>query len=274
MNDTVSTHYTGGGRLADKIAADLREAGIEPNNLRASDMESIDEFHFRGREATLQLLEQMELSPNSKILDIGSGLGGVARTMAEEAGLYVTGVDLTQEFCDAANVISEWVNLSDKTNFLQGDATNLPFPEDHFDGAVTVHVAMNIPDKAAVYAEARRVLKPGARFGIYDILQGEGGEVLYPAPWASEPSISHLATPEDMSAHLLAAGFNILCETDSTSESYRWLKERTEQPKHDKSLPITTQLLFGSVAGEMTRNQLQGLSERRMLTYSFICEAL
>lgn len=273
MNESVSTHYRGGGSLAAKIASDLREAGIEPENLRASDLESIDEFHFRGRDATLQLLGHLHLRPASMVLDIGSGLGGVARTMVEEAGVHVTGVDLTQEFCDAASAISEWVNLSDKTDFLQGDATDLPFPDDHFDGAVTVHVAMIIQDKAAVYAEARRVLKPGARFGIYDILQGEGGDVLYPAPWASEPSISHLATPEETSKYLLAAGFRIMHEADSTSESHHWLMERTERVTPDRSLPVTTQLLFGAAAGEMAKNQLRGLSERRMLTYSFICEA-
>lgn len=272
MNESVSSHYRGGGDLASKIASDLREAGMDPNQLRASDLESIDEFHFRGREATLQLLEQMQLGPTSRVLDIGSGLGGVARTIAEEAGVHVTGVDLTQEFCDAACAISEWVNFSDKTEFLQGDATNLPFRNEYFDGAITVHVAMNISDKAAVYAEARRVLKPGARFGIYDVLQGEGGDVLYPAPWASEPSISHLATPQEMSAHLSAAGFKILSEADSTLESYRWLKKRTEGPKPEKRLAVTTQLLFGAAAGEMTQNQLRGLRERRMLTYSFICE--
>jgi ubiquinone/menaquinone biosynthesis C-methylase UbiE len=273
VNESVSTHYSGGGSLAAKIASDLREAGIEPENLRASDFESIDEFHFRGREATLQLLEHLHLRPASVALDIGSGLGGVARTMVEEADVHVTGVDLTQEFCDAASKISEWVNLSDRTDFLQGDATKLPFPDDHFDGAVTVHAAMNIPNKAAVYAEARRVLKPGARFGIYDILQGEGGDVLYPAPWASEPSISHLATPEETSKYLLAAGFSILHEEDSTSKSHHWLKERTERITPGNPLPVTTQLLFGAAAREMTKNQLRGLSERRMLTYSFICEA-
>jgi len=273
MTEPVSIHYSGGGGLVDKIASDLREAGLEPKELSASDFESIDEFHLRGREATLQLLEHLQLASISMVLDIGSGLGGVARTLAEEADVHVTGVDLTQEFCDAGSAISRWVGLSDKTEFIQGDATNLPFPDDKFDGAVTVHVAMNIPDKVKIYTEARRVLKPGARFGIYDILQGEGGDVLYPAPWASEPSISHLATSEEMSQHLLAAGFRILHQMDSTLESYQWLKERAAQPKHDKSLPVTTQLLFGSDAREMTRNQLQGLGQRRMLTYSFICEA-
>lgn len=124
-----------------------------------------------------------------------------------------------------------------------------------------------------MYAEAQRILKPGARFGIYDILQGEGGDILYPAPWAMEPSINHLATPEDMSGYLLGAGFKILHEADSTMESYNWLKDRTTQPKPKKSLPVTTQLLFGSVSKEMASNQLRGLQERRMLTYCFICEA-
>jgi ubiquinone/menaquinone biosynthesis C-methylase UbiE len=50
------------------------------------------------------------------------------------------------------------------------------------DGALSVHVAMNIPDKPALYAEALRVLRPGGRFVVYDVLQGEGGDVRYPVP--------------------------------------------------------------------------------------------
>ncbi len=272
MQDPVSTHYSGGGCLADKIANDLRNQGIEPTQLSARDFESVDEFHFRGRDATLEILSEMQLTRGSRVLDIGSGLGGVARTIAIETEVHVTGVDLTQEFCDTATAISGWTGLLDKTEFRQGDATALPFQDNQFDGAVTVHVAMNIPNKEAVYTEARRVLKSGARFGIYDILQGDGGEVLYPAPWAQDPSISYLATPAAMSKHLLNAGFRIIRETDSTLESYRWLKERSTQPGSGNLLPVTTQLLFGPRSRDMVRHQLQGLKERRMLTYSFICE--
>ena len=266
-------HYRGGGSLADKIADHLQQAGLEPRDLRACDFEPIDEFHFRGREATLQLLDQMGLAPDAKVLDIGSGLGGVSRTIAEVSGAFVTGIDLTQELCDTARVISDWTGLSEKTGFRQGDATKLPFDDAQFDGAVTVHVAMNIPDKPAMYKEARRVLKPGARFGIYDILQGEGGDILYPAPWASDPSYSHLATPEEMVRYLVAAGFQLLHQEDTTLASHHWLHNRYTKPRPGGSLPATTQLLFGSASREMTQNQLQGLQERRMLTYSFICEA-
>ncbi len=273
MQDRVSDHYSGRGNLAEKLANDLWEIGLEPTELKPADFESIDEFHFRGREATLELLKHLNFRPNSKTLDIGSGLGGVSRTVAQAADVHVSGVDLTQEFCDAATTISDWVNLSYRTAFRQGDATNLPFADDHFEGAITVHVAMNIPDKKTMYAEARRVLKPGSKLGIYDVLQGEGGDVLYPAPWAKDPSISHLATPAEMSEYLLSAGFKVLQESDSTSESYGWLKNRTARSKRPKSLPVTTQLLFGAISQDMVQNQLLGLQERRMLTYSFICVA-
>ena len=273
MTKRVSEHYSGGGGLAAKIARDLASGGYDLTALSASDFESIDEFHFRGRVATLELLAQMNLASGTRVLDIGSGLGGLARTVAEEADVHVTGIDLTQEFCDTAKAISGWVGLSESTEFLQGDATDMSFPDNHFDGAVTMHVAMNIPDKTALYREALRVLKPGARFGIYDILQGEGGEVPYPAPWASEPSISHLATPQQMTECLTAAGFKILAEADSTRQSLAWLQDRTLQPKPERSLPVTTRLLFGDTAKAMTRNQLLALSERRMLTYTYICEA-
>ena len=48
------------------------------------------------------------------------------------------------------------------------------------------------------YSEALRVLKPGGIFAVYDVLEGEGGEVVYPVPRARDQSISHLATPDTL----------------------------------------------------------------------------
>ncbi len=273
MKEQVSDHYGRSRRLIDQIADRLKAAGVDPKKLCAAEFEPIDEFHFRGRQATLQLLEQLELTPGANVLDIGSGLGGVSRTIAEEAKAKVTGIDLTQEFCDAAKTISDWVGLNEQTTFIQGDATKLSFSDSSFDGAVTVHVAMNIPDKLAVYKEAHRVLKPGARFGIYDILQGEGGDVVYPTPWAMDASISYLATPKEMVGFLQDAGFKVLDEEDSTTESFEWLKARISKPKSKSTMPVTTQILFGDIASDMVQNQLLALDERRLLTYRFICMA-
>jgi len=273
MSKEVATHYGGSGGLAEKIAESLRSAGKDLDKLKATDLEAIDEFHFRGREATLELAGQMRLSKDSCVLDIGSGLGGTARTLAGEYGCRVLGLDLTPEFCDAAGFITDWVDLSDRVEFRQGDATNPPFADNHFDAAITIHVAMNIPAKDKLYAQTRRVVKPGGIFAVYDILQGEGGDALFPAPWARDPSISYLATTDEMKALLSGAGFKILDVHDSTDESLSWLEARTMRMAQSAPSPVTTRILFGDDFSEMTQNQTIGLTERRIRTVSFICQA-
>ncbi len=210
MTEPVATHYSEDRKLADKVAQYLRSAGKNLDKLTPADLASVDEFHIRGRKATLELAVQMNLTADSHALDIGSGLGGPARTLAETYGCRVSGIDLTQAFCDAATTMSDWIGLGQRVDFRQGDATNLPFADHQFDAAMTIHVAMNIAAKDKVYAEARRVVKPAGIFAVYDVLQGEGGDVLYPVPWARDPSISHLATRDEMTALLTGAGFKLL----------------------------------------------------------------
>jgi ubiquinone/menaquinone biosynthesis C-methylase UbiE len=202
MTDRVASHYSDNLNLADLIAQNLASGGKNLKTLTTADLATVDEFHIRGRKATLELAAQMNLNADSLALDIGSGLGGPARTLAETYGCRVTGIDLTQAFCDAAAAMSAWVGLGKLTSFKQGDATNLPFADNQFDAAMTIHVAMNIAAKDKMYAEARRVVKPGGIFAVYDVLQGEGGDILYPVPWAREPSISHVATPDKMKSLL------------------------------------------------------------------------
>ena len=273
MNEKVSAHYNSVEDLVGRITAGLQRAGKNLDNLSAVDLAAIDEFHFRGRKATLQLAEYMNLNEAARVLDIGSGLGGPARTLAEEYGCHVIGIDLTRAFCEVADVMSEWVNLTDRTEFRQGDAMNLPFSEDQFDAAMTIHVAMNLAAKDKMYEQARRVLKPGGIFAVYDILQGEGGEAIYPAPWARNSSISHLATPEEMETLLSEAGFVVLDINDSTKDSLNWLEARTAGTTQAVSTPVTIQILFDDDFPQMVRNQTRGLRERRIRTVSYICEA-
>ena len=101
MTDKVASHYSGTGNLADAIAAKLRETGKDIAALTTADLGAIDEFHIRGRKATLELAEGLKLTANSRVFDLGSGLGGPARTLAETYGCHVTGIDLTPAFCEA-----------------------------------------------------------------------------------------------------------------------------------------------------------------------------
>ncbi|MXN66310.1 methyltransferase domain-containing protein [Stappia sp. GBMRC 2046] len=272
MNPKVEVHYKGEGNLADKIAAGLEKAGRRLDNLRTTDLAAIDEFHIRGRKATLELGEQLNLGAGARLLDLGSGLGGPARTLAETYSCYVKGIDLTEEFCNAANIISSWLGLAGKVHCQQGDATDLPFPEDEFDATMTIHVAMNIPDKDKLYSEARRTLKPGGRFAAYDVIQGDGGDVHFPVPWARQPSISHLATDKQMQSLLTGAGFRILDIHDSSEKSLTWFEERMRQLSESGPPPVSFNMFLGNDYPEMVRNQVRNLAEGRIRTIGYICE--
>ena len=65
----------------------------------------------------MELAQSLNLNANSRVLDIGSGLGGPARTLVETYGCHVTGIDLTQAFCDAAAALSDWVGLGGHVSF-------------------------------------------------------------------------------------------------------------------------------------------------------------
>jgi SAM-dependent methyltransferase len=271
VSDTVS-HYAGTGDLSTAIRRALTDAGVDVEGISTVALAPVDEFHIRGRAATLEIAEALAVGADATVLDIGSGLGGPARTVAEVVGCHVTGIDLTPQFCETAAELSRWTGLDDRTDFAVGDATSLAFPDATFDAAMTVHVAMNIADKAGLYREARRVLRPGGRFVVYDVLQGAGGEVRYPVPWARDASTSHLATPEEMRGLLAGAGFSVLAETDSSADSRDWFGAMAARLADSGPPPVTFAAFLGSDFALMARNQVVNLTEDRIRTVTYVCE--
>lgn len=217
----VKTHYTRSG-LSEAILTALRDAGIESDNVRPADLASLDEFHIRGRQATIELAQLLGLSKHDKVLDIGSGLGGASRTLAAEFGCCVTGLDLTEEYCRVATMLSELTKLSDRTEYRHGNALDMPFSNDTFDVAWTQHASMNIADKDKFYAEVYRVVKPNGRFAMYDIVGGPGGELNFPVPWARDASSSFLIQPDELRAKLEASGFTVIVWNDVTPLVHEW----------------------------------------------------
>jgi len=183
----------------------------------------------------------------------------------------VVGIDLTDEFCRVAAVLADRVGLGERVEYRQGNALAMPFADASFDAAYTQHVAMNIEDKAALYAEVARVLKPGARFGIYDLLQGEGGEVLFPVPWARDASISFLVRPAELRTLLQAAGFEILALRDTAEDARLWVDQVKAQMAAPVPPPTALRLLFGADAKPLAQNVFRNLLEERVLPIEVIC---
>lgn len=215
--------------------------------------------------ATLELARAAKIDAGKHVLDVGCGIGGASRCLAREFGCRVTGIDLTDEYCSTAAMLSERTGLSGLVDYRQGDATRLPFPDASFDLVWTAHVAMNIPDKPKLYSEMHRVLKPGGTLAVYDVLAGPSGPVLFPVPWARTPESSFLSTPDELRRLLEGAGFDIEDWSDTTEAARDWFVALAEKIRNEGVAPLGFHLLLGSDFPAMAQNQRRNLEEGRIV---------
>ncbi|UUX51203.1 methyltransferase domain-containing protein [Nisaea acidiphila] len=234
----VTGHYSSEGGLAGRLIEILEKSGIARAEITEASLHSVDQLHLRGRIAAEEFLDALGIRPGDKVLDVGCGLGGPSRMAAARYGADVSGIDLTTDFCDAARELNALVGLDD-IRIEQGDALAMPFADDSFDRVFTLHVAMNIADKPALYREIARVLKPGGRFGLYDIVAGSSEPVHLPVPWASLPEHSHLIPAEDVEAAVIAAGFETERFEDQSAlvEAYLDAQRTARQERVEKGEP-------------------------------------
>lgn len=242
----IAEHYRGDGLMA-RIEAALAAHGATPP-LDIDTLALFDEFHIGGRAATQALLPGLAVTATSRVLDLGCGLGGPARFIARTTGARVTGIDLTPDFVAAAQALIGLALLLDRVQVLQGDVLHLPFADDSFDATYMIHVGMNIADKPALMRSVARVLKPGGRFVLYDVMaRSHSAAPGYPVPWASSAAQSALAEPRAYRAALTAAGFAILSETDR-SDLLR------PPPAGASAQPLGLHLVMGPESGTKIAN--------------------
>lgn len=251
----IAGHYTRGG-LEDTILQAVGRMGLDPDRLKAIDLAPADEFHVGGLDATRELATQMELEPGLRMLDVGSGIGGPARYFAAEHQCKVTGVDLTEGFVQLARSLTQRTKLDHLVDFVQASALNLKFSPESFDRAYIIHVGMNIADKPSLFREVRRVLKPGGKFAIFDILRAGDAPMTYPVPWASSEETSFVADKRSYREALEKAGFRVERERVRTAFAIEFTERAIARAAQNGQPALALHLLMGDLAPVMIKNVL------------------
>lgn len=258
IEEGVSRHYSAYDVLP-RIRAGLQAMGRDPDHIEAGDLKQVDEFHIGGADATAGLLGELDIKPGAEVLDIGCGIGGPARMIALETGARVTGVDLTPAFIDAAQKLSGMAGMGDRVVFRVGSALHLPFEDVSFDVATLLHVGMNIPDKAKLFREAYRVVRPGGTFAVYEVMRTGEGSVSFPVPWAERAEISALAEPQAYRKAAADAGFELRSEQDRRPMALAFFERIRAQAASAAPAPLGLHLLMGPTIGQKMANMIDAI---------------
>ena len=146
-----------------------RELAHLPERLTLTDLQSLDHYHYCGTAAIDVAIERLGITAASHVLDIGAGVGGTARYLAQQVGCRVTGLELQPQFQQMAVELTQRTGLSERVTFVQGDI--LAGIAGTFDAWLSLLVFLHIPDRKTLFAQCAAVLKPGGRFYIEDYVQ-------------------------------------------------------------------------------------------------------
>ena len=248
MVDSVAQHYGNDG-IVSRIISALGEAGFDTSNLEPDVFAGADEFHIGGRKGSEFVANALNMQSGQHVLDIGSGIGGPARYIANMLGVTVEGIDLTPEFVEAASEITEMVGMTEQVSFQVGSATSIPFDDDTFDAATMIHVGMNIADKELLFDEIARVAKSDAKIVIYDVMRTGEDDLVFPMPWSSTTEFSFVEPVDVYVAAAEKAGLKLVTVDDYAEVARSFFNNPPSEPP-----PVNLGHLMGTGMPEMFAN--------------------
>ncbi|MFX1375508.1 MAG: class I SAM-dependent methyltransferase [Promethearchaeota archaeon] len=240
--EAINIQY-GQKNLENKIMAILKKGEMDTVELIKDAFAPIEELHLRGSLATLELAQKAGLNRRMKVLDIGCGIGGPARTLAFKYGCHITGLDLSKEYCRAAELINQNVEIREKIDIWQGSALDMPFKDGVFDIVFMQHVLMNIKNKERLLSQITRVLRPKGRLAINTVCAGSITPIHYPVIWANSPDINFLLSANELLNLICNCGFIEISWKDDTKKVLEEIKSRKTKPRSNIIRKISLDLI-------------------------------
>lgn len=203
----------------DTVKESLVAAGIDPEHARASDLYRRDiDCHNLGMHRMLEVLadvvaEYSAPTSGEVLLDLGCGIGGPGRFLADRFGCSVVGVDLLPLRVEVAEALAEMTEMGERVSYRVADATDLHLADTSFAQVWMLDVSMHIRDKRALFAEIARVLRPDGLMVMHE----QAG----PLPPAMRPVMRqapYIAPPlPQLIRYVEGAGLRMLTWRDTTT---------------------------------------------------------
>lgn len=270
MTDPIETHW-GAPDVLERILEAISASQLSAGSVTVEQLAPVDHIHARGFAATRELADSLPVRSGDRIIDIGCGLGGPARYLADRFGCHVEGIDISATFVDAGNRLSEMTGMLDSVTIRHGDGERLPYEKESFDGGYAQHVTMNVANRDRFFAEAFRVLRPGAFFALTEHGLGAAGTPRHPVPWSDDGAGAYLIAPEQTGVLLGAAGFQEI-EVVETGDEYLQGYRRMISLMDAGSLPpLGVHIILGPAAAEKIRNAARNIEERRTRPIKVMC---
>lgn len=258
---SITTHYRSDDLFA-RIIDRLSEDGI--SNPKASDLKPVDEFHIGGTAATEFVIDALAARTGDEILDVGCGLGGPARTIAERSRANIIGIDLSKDYVETGNRLSALTGFADSVCLHEGSALDMPFADNRFDGAYMIHVGMNIANKNRLIIEIGRTIKPNSPLVIYDVVRVGDGNMEFPVPWANNAADSAVDDVGTYESAFKAAGLELNSINNKSEFTAVFIEKLLNKMKSETRPALGLHMLMGDNAHKKVET-LFGLVSRKIL---------
>lgn len=191
----------------ERVERELKAKGQANGPLEPSDLVSMDQLHYGGTQAVDEAMRELAINSDDHILDVGAGLGGPARHMANEIGCAVTAVELQPDLDALGQALTERCGLSEHITHHCGDILDTDLPEAKFDAMVSWLTVLHIPERHQLFGRCRRALKTHGRVLIEDFYAPSLLDTPTQHTLKQEVACPYLPSKQEYAGQLEQAGF-------------------------------------------------------------------
>lgn len=219
----------------ERVDRELRARGKTPHSpLSPEDLTAFDQLHYGGTEAVDEAARTLAIDGSTRVLDVGSGLGGPARHLASTTGCRVTAVELQRELHTSAARLTTRCELGNRIEHLHGDFLKTMLPVGTFDAMVSWLTFLHIPDKKVLLERSRSVLKDTGRIYIEDFFQRAPLAAAEIESLERDVYCSALPTAKEYRRRLERAGFREVELIDMSADWTAFVTERQRRFAADR----------------------------------------